>query len=59
MQLEAGEALAAGFVLVGMVSRGEHMVIMEKETDAKPQTGRVEGVTKRMEGKTITDPQSR
>jgi hypothetical protein len=40
MQIEASEALAAGFVLVGMISRGEHMVIMEKETDAKPQSGR-------------------
>ena len=38
MQTEASDALAAGFVLVGMVSRGEHMVIMEKETDARPQT---------------------
>ena len=24
------EALAAGFVIVGMVSRGEHMVVMER-----------------------------
>ena len=35
LQKEVSEALAAGFVLVGMVSRGEHMVIMERETSAK------------------------
>jgi hypothetical protein len=35
LQKEVSEALAAGFVLVGMVSRGEHMVIMERETDVK------------------------
>lgn len=35
LQKEVSEALAAGFILVGMVSRGEHMVIMEKETVAK------------------------
>ena len=35
LQNEVSEAMAAGFVLVGMVSRGEHMVILEKETDAK------------------------
>ena len=38
MQTEASDAFAAGFVLVGMVSRGEHMVIMEKETDARLRT---------------------
>ncbi len=35
MQKEVSEALAAGFTLVGMVSRGEHMVTMERETDVK------------------------
>jgi hypothetical protein len=35
LQKEVSEAIAAGFVLVGMVSRGEHMVIMEKESDAR------------------------
>ncbi len=35
LQKEVSEAQAAGFVLVGMVSRGEHMVIMEKETIMK------------------------
>ena len=38
MQTEASDAFAAGFVLVGMVSRGEHMVIMEKETDTRLRT---------------------
>lgn len=32
LQNEASEAQAAGFVIVGMVSRGEHMVVMERET---------------------------
>jgi hypothetical protein len=32
LQKEVAEAEAAGFVIVGMVSRGEHMVVMEKET---------------------------
>ena len=32
---EVAEALAASFILVGMVSRGEHMVIMERETSSK------------------------
>ncbi len=32
LQKEVSEALAAGFILVGMVSRGEHMVIMERES---------------------------
>jgi hypothetical protein len=31
LQKEIVDALAEGFVLTGMVSRGEHMVIMEKE----------------------------
>ena len=31
LQDEAADAQAAGFVIVGMVSRGEHMVIMERE----------------------------
>ncbi len=31
LQKEVSEAQAAGFVVVGMVSRGEHMVIMERE----------------------------
>jgi hypothetical protein len=35
LQKEVSEALAAGFVLQGMVSRGEHMVIMERERDSK------------------------
>jgi len=35
LQKEASDAEAAGFVIVGMVSRGEHMVIMEKETIIK------------------------
>jgi hypothetical protein len=33
LQKEVTEAQAAGFVIVGMVSRGEHMVIMERERD--------------------------
>jgi hypothetical protein len=32
MEKEIREAEAAGFVLVGIASRGEHMVIMEKES---------------------------
>lgn len=36
LQKEVIEAQAAGFVIVGMVSRGEHMVIMERESNAKP-----------------------
>jgi len=31
LQKEIVDALAEGYVLAGMVSRGEHMVIMEKE----------------------------
>ena len=34
LQKEVAEAQAEGFVLVGMVSRGEHMVIMEREIPA-------------------------
>ncbi len=30
MQKEIGEASAAGFVLIGLISRGEHMAVMEK-----------------------------
>lgn len=33
LQKEVSEAEAAGYKLVGMVSRGEHMVIMEREID--------------------------
>ena len=36
LQKEVTEAQAAGYVIVGMVSRGEHMVIMERESDSKP-----------------------
>lgn len=32
LQKEVTEAQAAGFVIVGMVSRGEHMVVMERES---------------------------
>lgn len=35
LQKEALEAQAAGFVIVGMVSRGEHMVIMERGTQLR------------------------
>lgn len=35
LQKEITDAQAAGFVLAGMVSRGEHMVIMEKETPVR------------------------
>ena len=31
LQKEVAEAKAAGFKIVGMVSRGEHMVVMERE----------------------------
>jgi hypothetical protein len=34
LQKEVTEAQAAGFVIVGMVSRGEHMVVMEREKGA-------------------------
>lgn len=36
LQKEVTEAQAAGFVIIGMVSRDEHMVIMERESNAKP-----------------------
>ena len=32
LQKEVTEAVAAGFVIVGMVSRDEHMVVMERAT---------------------------
>lgn len=35
LQKEVTEAQAEGFVIVGMVSRGEHMIIMERETAVK------------------------
>jgi len=36
LQKEVTEAKEAGFLIVGMVSRGEHMVIMERESPLKP-----------------------
>jgi len=36
LQKEVTEATKAGFVIVGMVSRGEHMVVMERERAYKP-----------------------
>ena len=35
LQKEVTEATAAGFVIIGMVSRGEHMVVMERESDTE------------------------
>ena len=35
LQKEVTDAQAAGFVIVGMVSRGEHMVIMERATSSR------------------------
>jgi hypothetical protein len=35
LQREASEAQAAGFIIVGMVSRGEHMVVMERDSTLK------------------------
>jgi hypothetical protein len=35
LQKEVTEAKDAGFVIIGMVSRGEHMVVMERETNSK------------------------
>jgi hypothetical protein len=35
MQKEVAEAQAAGFAVVGMVSRGEHLVILEREAEAR------------------------
>lgn len=37
LQKEVTEAQEAGFVIVGMVSRGEHMVVMERETAFEPK----------------------
>lgn len=34
LQKEVTEAQEAGYKIVGMVSRGEHMVVMERESDA-------------------------
>ena len=34
LQKEVSDAEAAGFVIVGMVSRGEHMVVMERESNS-------------------------
>lgn len=34
LQKEVTQAKNDGFVIVGMVSRGEHMVVMERETDS-------------------------
>ncbi|MBC7899812.1 MAG: hypothetical protein H7070_07125 [Saprospiraceae bacterium] len=36
LQKEVTEAQTAGFVIVGMVSRGEHMVVMERQKDVTP-----------------------
>ena len=36
LQKEVNEAQAAGFTIVGMVSRGEHMIVMERESALKP-----------------------
>ena len=33
LQKEVTEAQTAGYVIVGMVSRGEHLVIMERESN--------------------------
>ena len=35
LQKEVTDAQSAGYVIIGMVSRGEHMVIMEREGSAK------------------------
>jgi hypothetical protein len=35
LQKEVSEAQAAGYVIVGMVSRGEHMVVVERESPAE------------------------
>ena len=37
LQKEVTEAVNEGFVLVGMVSRGEHMVLMEKKTSTSSE----------------------
>lgn len=36
LQKEVTEAKDAGFIVVGMVSRDEHIVVMERERDVKP-----------------------
>jgi hypothetical protein len=36
LQKEVTEAKDAGYIIVGMVSRGEHMVVMERETAITP-----------------------
>jgi queuine/archaeosine tRNA-ribosyltransferase len=36
LQKEVSQAQEAGFVIVGMVSRGEHMVVMERESNYLP-----------------------
>jgi hypothetical protein len=36
LQKEVDQAKDAGYIIVGMVSRGEHMVVMERESDLKP-----------------------
>lgn len=36
LQKEVTEAQAAGFAIIGMVSRGEHMVVMERESTVNP-----------------------
>ena len=36
LQKEVTEATEAGYVIVGMVSRGEHMVVMERDTAMMP-----------------------
>lgn len=35
LQKEVTESQEAGYKIVGMVSRGEHMVVMERETDSR------------------------
>jgi hypothetical protein len=35
LQKEVTEAQDAGYRIIGMVSRGEHMVVMEREIDAR------------------------
>jgi hypothetical protein len=39
LQKEVTEAQTAGYVIVGMVSRGEHMVIMERESNKTANAG--------------------
>lgn len=40
LQKEVGEASGEGFTLIGIVSRDEHMVIMEREVPAQPVSQR-------------------